>query len=358
MRPIFFTPGPSELYFTVPDHLKAATRSGLMSFNHRSSEFTSVVKDTLDHLRIIFNLAEQHRIVFTYSATEIWERLVLNLAASRTAFVVNGSFSRRFSETSDLWGRQTEVLDIEDGLGLEPGIAPFSSEPELIGITLNETSTGVSHPLETLYSLREQYPDSILAVDIVSSAPVHELDFSKIDTAYFSVQKGFGLPAGLGVWIFNEKCLRKAHKMEADGLHTGSYHRLTKLAEQIDQFQTPSTPNMLAIYLLGKVAEDMLSKGMDMIRRESRYKAALLYQIMEDHSYLQPFVTEKKFRSQTTLVGSVENSRKWIDELSRHNMIVGQGYGAHRDSHIRIANFPTHSKEQIELLADRIVKIV
>ena len=47
--------------------------------------------------------------------------------------------------------------------------------------------------------------EEITAPDYVSSSRARKLeippDLSQIDTAYFSVQKCFGLPAGMGIWI-------------------------------------------------------------------------------------------------------------------------------------------------------------
>ncbi|MDZ7645884.1 MAG: hypothetical protein U5K54_01185 [Cytophagales bacterium] len=40
--------------------------------------------------------------------------------------------------------------------------------------------------------------------------------------------------------------------------------------------QTPETPNALAIYLLGKVVQDLLRRGIQTIRKETEYKAAIL----------------------------------------------------------------------------------
>ena len=50
----------------------------------------------------------------------------------------------------------------------------------------------------------------LLAVDAVSSLPYPDFDYTKLDSVFFSVQKGFGLPSGLGVWMANDKCLAKA----------------------------------------------------------------------------------------------------------------------------------------------------
>ena len=64
-----------------------------------------------------------------------------------------------------------------------------------------------------IHKLKRSNQKRLMAVDMVSSAPIPEIDLDLIDTAFFSVQKAFGLPAGLGVWIANEKCLEKAKRL-------------------------------------------------------------------------------------------------------------------------------------------------
>ena len=62
-----------------------------------------------------------------------------------------------------------------------------------------------------------------------------------IDTAFFSVQKAFGLPAGLGVWIANEKCLEKAKRL-------AKYDGIT-LDDQVHQYHLQSHLNLPAMQL-------------------------------------------------------------------------------------------------------------
>ena len=58
---------------------------------------------------------------------------------------------------------------------------------------------------------------------------------------------------------------------------TGSYHSLEKLHKMNLKFQTPETPNILGIYLLMKVTEDMIRNGIDNLRRDTNYKSTLIY---------------------------------------------------------------------------------
>jgi phosphoserine aminotransferase len=162
------------------------------------------------------------------------------------------------------------------------------------------------------------------------------------------------LPAGLGVWIVNDRAIEKYRKKVAAGKVTGSYHDLGQLLKKDKEHQTPETPNMLTIYLLGKVAEDMNNRGIKMIQNETRYKSTLLYQVLENHELIAPFISEKKNRSHTVIVGDMKDNADLLKYMQEKKIILGKGYGSYKSTHIRIANFPAHSKEQIEMLVDLI----
>ncbi len=167
-----------------------------------------------------------------------------------------------------------------------------------------------------------------------------------------SVQKGFGLPAGLGIWIFNERCLEKNKAVKLAGKYTGAFHSLEELAEKSSTNQTPETPNMLGIYLLSKVAGAMAYRGLTTLQNEANYKTAVLYQSIANHSKLKPFVTEKNWQSPTVMVCSSPDTGYWHKIFDRYHIKVGAGYGQYKNDHLRIASFPAHSKEQIEMVAD------
>lgn len=352
-KKIYFTPGPSQLYFTAEEHLKNALKEQIPAISHRSKRFQEIYAETVQNLRSLFQLPSGYHVAFTASATEIWERLIQSCVEWESFHFVNGSFSQRFYEIAAELGRRPHLAKADYGTYSPVSEVEIPAAAELIAVTQNETSTGVSHSRAEIEQLKERYPQALVAVDFVSSAPVSEIDFGKIDTGYLSVQKCFGLPAGLGVWFYNDRCLEKAEQLQSKGISTGSYHSLLKLHESGQKNQTPETPNVLNIYLLGKVAGDMLSKGLDRIRKESLYKATLLYTFFENHPQFAPFVKDEKARSQTVVVAETgAHSASLIDFLKSRGMVVGSGYGPFKTSHIRIANFPTHSKESVEQLAD------
>lgn len=352
MLPINFTPGPSQLYFTLTDHVRNAFKEGIPSLSHRSKQFEAIFKETTSGLRNLLGLPADYHIFFTGSATEIWERVIQNLVEQHSTHLVNGSFSARFFETAAQLNKKPFKSEANEGTGFPENII-VPQETELLAITHNETSTGVSVPLEHIYTWRKKYPDTLIAVDAVSSLPYPEIDYSKVDTVFFSVQKGFGLPAGLGVWMVNEKCLAKSERLSKKGMSLGTYHSLPSFLSHSAKSQTPETPNVLGIYLLGKVIGNMLERGIQNIRRETNYKATLLYQLLDSHPILKPFVKDHSARSKTVIVADcgthVENIARVLKEKG---MQPGDGYGSFKKTQLRFANFPTHSKEQYELLVD------
>lgn len=345
-----FSPGPSQLYFTTETHYKTAFKEGIPSLSHRSKTFEHIYKHTQDSLRELLGIPATHHIFFTSSATEIWELLIQNLVEEKSSHFVNGAFSEKFYQASVQLKRKAELIKAEDGKGFN---SPVKLDAELIGVTHNETSTGVSLPKDFIYGLKKLNPNSLIAVDAVSSLPYADFDYSQVDSVYFSVQKGFGMPPGLGVWIVNDACIGKAEQLLAKGKSIGTHHTLPFYLKNGLKNQTPETPNSLAIYVLGKVAEDMARRGIEIIRKETEYKSVILYNLLANHLKLTQFVIEKEYQSPTVIIASCNVDAKPLTAyLMEKGIEPGEGYGIHKGKQLRFANFPAHSKEQFELLVD------
>ena len=353
---IFLTPGPSELYFTVGDHIQNALQDKIPSISHRSLYYQDIHRFAVEQVKKLLNVPDDYHLVFTNSATEVWERLIQNCVEKETYHFVNGSFSTRFHEFSGLLGKKANKTEAEFGYGFNMQEVNIPDSAEMICFTQNETSSGVQTPKEDIYAIRSKHPEALIAVDAVSAVPFLDIDFNMIDSLFFSVQKGMGLPAGLGVWIFNEKCVKKSEQLLSKGQSIGTYHSIPSLLKNGSKNMTPATPNVLGIYVLAKVAEDMNRKGIDVIRRETIYKSTLMYSILEKHPDFEILVEKESHRSNTVIVAKVLNgsSSNIIKYLSDKGLNIGSGYSKYKNSQIRIANFPTHSKETFLQLGDLI----
>jgi phosphoserine aminotransferase len=348
MRQVFFTPGPSQLYPTVGQHIQQALKHNIPSISHRSSYFVSMVEELRKNLKILLKVPDSYEIVFLSSGTEAMERIIESCVAYSTFHFIAGAFGRKFFEIAEELGKTAKehVIDLKSDLG----DIEVPDTTELICITHNETSTGWSFPINAISRLKERYPNTLIAVDIVSSAPYIDLDYQNIDCAFFSVQKGFGLPAGLGVLVVSPDAICKSYCLREKNMIIGSYHNLIHLAEGIKKGQTPETPNVLAIYLLNQIVKDMLSKGIDKIRHETEEKSSLLYQFIENSTCFKPFVSNKEYQSKTVLVIKGNNTPAIVQHVANRGFIVGEGYGEYRNSTFRIANFPSHTKALTENL--------
>lgn len=357
-RSAHFGPGPSQIYFTVEDHLRKAFRDGIPSLGHRTQEFESIFQHTTEGLRQLLGIPSDYFIFFAASATEIWERSIQNLVNEKSFHFINGAFSNRFYEIAKQLGKMPEKINVPLGEAFSP-ISKIPANTEMIALTHNETSTGVALTMDFINQFRLSHPEALVVIDAVSSLPYPLFDYRKVDSVFFSVQKGFGLPAGLGVWIVNERCIAKAEKMALAGQRIGTYHSIPFYLQNAKKNQTPETPNVLGIYLLGKVVEDFLRRGIEIIRKETEYKAAILYQALDRHALLSSFVKDKPARSQTVIVANAGEKTKWItDELLKNGIQPGDGYGEYKKTQLRFANFPAHSKEQYEWLVDVLEKLV
>jgi len=97
----------------------------------------------------------------------------------------------------------------------------------------------------------------------------------------------------------------------------------------------------------------MLRRGIQIIRRETEYKSAILYQALNNNPRLKSFVQDESWRSKTVIATECGNqTEKITKQLFEKGMQPGEGYGSFKDQYLRFANFPAHSKEQYELLVD------
>ena len=87
MKKIFFTPGPSQLFFSVPDHLKEGINNDIFSISHRSKKFKKIYESCITKLRTFLEIPENYNICFLSSANEIWAVSYTHLTLPTTPYV-------------------------------------------------------------------------------------------------------------------------------------------------------------------------------------------------------------------------------------------------------------------------------
>ena len=352
MKTIFFTPGPSQLYPTVKQHITKALDSNILSLSHRSKQFEAIFNHATSGIRTLLKVPQNYHIVFVTSGTEAMERIIQNCVEKYSFHVTNGSFGERFFVTADELQKSPQKYEVEWGKEFVYNDIHIPKQTELICFTQNETITGFAIDMNDIYQYRENYPDALIAVDIVSSAPYVAIDYAQTDCVFFSVQKGFGLPAGLGVIILSPRALEKATYLQKKHYTVGTSHCFPTLVTWAKKNQTMETPNVLGMYLLGKVITDMQKKGIALIRKQQEEKAKLLYDFFDNHKIYKPFITKKQNRSQTVAVIATGENKGILSMLEKNGFIVGEGYGQYKNSYLRIAQFPAHALHDVKNLLE------
>jgi aspartate aminotransferase-like enzyme len=108
--------------------------------------------------------------MFAASGSGAMESAVANLVApGDTTLVAScGKFGQRWAELCDAYGAETDHLETEWGLKVDPDqVAERIGSAKLVFTTLSETSTGVVNDVRALARIAREH-DALLVVDAVS----------------------------------------------------------------------------------------------------------------------------------------------------------------------------------------------
>lgn len=256
------TPGPTP----VADDIVEAMSQPMI--NHRGPEFLELVNEVTDKLKQIF-MTQNDLYVLTASGTGSLEAAIVNTLSpgDQVLGVSAGSFGDRFCDTAEAYGAKVQRLEFEWGGPIDPdGVRDALREsPEIkaVLITHNETSTGVTHDLETIAGIVKGEFHKLLLVDAVSSLGCVPLpvDGWKCDLVGTASQKGFMIPPGLS-FISISPDGWEAQKTAA---MPRFYFDLAVAKEYLAIGQTSWTPNLSALYGLKLTLTKMLDEGIENI---------------------------------------------------------------------------------------------
>ncbi len=326
-----FYPGPSKLHSSVSIWIEKALASGIVSRNHRSQIFMDLYQETIKNLQIKLNIPTEYSIYFVNSATECWEIIAQSFVNMPFFHFYTGSFGEK-------WAKQSPKNTFIDSF----------KKDFLVCLTPNETSNGSIFELHILNTWKNDYPQMLIACDVTSGLAGVNYPLHQGDIWFASLQKCFGLPAGLALMFVSPKAIEKAKKIN----QTNHYNDLIHLESNFQKFQTPFTPNILTIFLLNEWAKQTLPIQQVAEKLTQRTKKA--YQWIENLKKAQPLIKNKEKRSDT--VWAIQTDKQTLIELHqkalKQNIILGNGYGVWKDTTFRIANFPQIDDNEIALLQD------
>lgn len=320
---------------------------GILTMSHRSEKFNRMSEMVLQLLREKLAVPEGYTIFYTSSATESWEIIAQSLTRKQSVHFHSGSFGEKWFQYAKAIHPQSRAVEMPLNEALYADYLDVLAEDEVLCFTQNETSNGTQIDFETIAAIRGAFPDRLIAYDCTSSMAGINLPLSLGDIWFASVQKCFGLPAGLGILICSPTAMHRAQEIN----DRSRYNSLLILDDNIQKFQTSCTPNVLAIYLLGCVLQQI--KPIEEVH-QLLHRRMQQYENLFTGSRFKPLVFNEKIRSTTVL--AVQAEEEAIEEIKREakgsGILLGAGYGKWKPTTFRIANFPAIGDHQVAQLID------
>ncbi|MEQ8924800.1 MAG: aminotransferase class V-fold PLP-dependent enzyme [Fulvivirga sp.] len=342
---IIFYPGPSKVEDKLSEYFAEAHVQGILSMNHRSPECMKLVEDTNALIKRKLNVPEDYSIFYLSSATECWEVLAQSYDGISYHFY-NGSFGEKWFNATRRINPQTIGYQFDLNKELKLGELDLSMEEGLVCITQNETSNGTKVSNKRIAKVRKKYPDHLIAIDGTSSLGGAFLQIENADIWYASVQKCFGLPAGLAVMICSPKAVQTANGF-GENKH---YNSLTSIIKNMEKYQTTHTPNVSTIYLLNRVLNER--KNISKVSNKLEKRAAVFYDFIGAKELVKPLADKKNIRSNTvfTIRGKSEIIESVKAKALEKGLKLGNGYGDWKKDTFRIANFPQIANKEMKKL--------
>ncbi len=255
-------PGPTPL---PPDTLEAV---GRQMINHRGVAFSDMFKEITAGLKTIYE-TENDLFVLTSSGTGGMEAAIANTLSpgDRVLAVPMGVFGERFAKIAQAYYADVVRLKVPMGQVADPDeVAKVIREQgpfKAVLLTQNETSSAVTNDVEALaraiYAAADPAP--LILVDGISGMGAIRLqtDAWGIDVAISGSQKAWMAPPGLAFVSFSER----AWKAYETAKNPRFYFDLGDAKKYAASGQTPSTPNVAALFGLQVSLRYMVGEGVE-----------------------------------------------------------------------------------------------
>ncbi|MEL6264295.1 MAG: aminotransferase class V-fold PLP-dependent enzyme, partial [Pseudomonadota bacterium] len=207
-----YIPGPTN----IPERVRQAMNVPMQDM--RAPDFPELTLPLFAGLKRIFQTEGGRVFMFPGSGTGAWESAITNTldAGDKVLMSRFGQFSHLWVDMCQRFGLDVQVCEVEWGEGVPVEeyarilAADTNHEIKAVFVTQNETATGVTSDVPGVRAALDacNHP-ALLMVDGVSS--IASIDFRMeewgVDCAVAGSQKGFMLPAGIGILGVSEKAL-------------------------------------------------------------------------------------------------------------------------------------------------------
>ncbi len=258
---LLMIPGPTRVSSRV---LKAMSESIV---NHRSAVFGEILTETNDMMSEVFQ-TENSSYILTGSGTAAMEAALGNIIedGDKILNIVGGKFGERFMQITETHGGVPVELNVEWGNAVNPEDVRYILEEEddikAVTVVHNETSTGVSNPIEELGSVLKDF-DALYVVDTVSSLGGDDVQVDNfgIDICVTGSQKCLAAPPGLSAITLNDDAWNVVDKTKAKTYYLNMRKYFKSGNKKVPE--TPFTPSVSLMYAMNEALKVIMEEGLE-----------------------------------------------------------------------------------------------
>jgi phosphoserine aminotransferase len=354
-----FGSGPSKVR---PEALAALADSGVdyMGTSHRQAAVRFMVGALRNGLAELLSLPDGYEIVLgNGGTTAFWDAATFGLIEARSQHLRFGEFSSKFAEAA----AAAPHLKEPSFLFAEPGSHPLPvADPEVDAycLTHNETSTGVTMPLERPDGAD---PSSLVLVDATSAAGGVRFEPDAVDVYYFAPQKCLAADGGLWLAAVSPAAIERIERIAASDRWIPAFFDLGIALDNSRKDQTYNTPALATIFL----AENQVrwineNGGLPWAAGRCDRSAEIIYGWAEASSCATPFVTDPAMRSHVVATIDIDAAvadATTISAVLRANGIVDtDSYRKLGRNQLRIALFPAIEPDDVAALTRSIDHVI
>jgi len=271
-----FNPGPStlplEVLEQIRDELLDFNHSGMsiLESSHRGKEYSAVHTEAEQNLRKLLNVPDDYAILFlTGGASAQFAMVPMNLLRKGrfAEYVHTGAWAKKAIAEARIVG---EVRISADTSAEKPARIPridelnLHDDAEYVHITSNETIDGIQWKVFP----RTKAP---LVADMSSDILSRPFDLKQFGLIYAGAQKNLGV-AGVTVVIIRKDLAERV---------PDSVPKIFRYRSHIEENSLFNTPPCFAVYILMLMTRWIMKTGLDVIYKQNREKAAILYKVID-----------------------------------------------------------------------------
>ncbi|HQY13698.1 MAG TPA: phosphoserine transaminase [Ilumatobacteraceae bacterium] len=335
----------------------AKANSNLLGTSHRQAPVKHLVGSVREGLHELFGLRKGWEIMLgNGGATTFWDAATFGLVRERSQHYVFGEFSSKFAEAAASAPHIGDPIIVQSDPGTHPAIEASPADVDLVALTHNETSTGVS------MHLRRPEGDALVVVDATSAAGGLPWVPDEVDVYYFSPQKCFAGDGGLWLAACSPAAVERIREIGHSPRWRPASLDLNLALDNSVANQTYNTPALGTLILLDEQIKWMLANGgLDWCIERTRSSASRLYSWAEASSYATPFVADTMQRS--SVVGTIDLADTVpahdVNAALRANRIVDtESYRKLGRNQLRVGMFPAVEPDDIACLTACIDHVV